>query len=216
MLRLYIGNKNYSSWSMRPWLAMRHAGIVFEELTIALFEDGYKQRISAISPSGRVPCLVDGEITVWDSLAILEYLADSRSDLWPADAAPRARARSACAEMHSGFSALRDAMPMNLRARLPGRGRRPEVAADIRRMVALWTECRRRDGAGGPFLFGRFSNADAMFAPVVWRFLTYSVEVDTAEARNWMNTMRGLPAMQQWLADAQTEPHAIDAYDNVA
>ena len=213
-LALTIGNKNYSSWSMRPWLAMKHAGIPFVEHRIALYQPDSKRRILEHSPAGKVPVLKDGTIAVWDSLAILEYLAERFPDrgLWPRSAAARARARAASAEMHSGFAALRAHMPMNLRNSYPGRGRTPEVEADIARVTALWADCRTT--FGGPFLFGPFCNADAMFAPVATRFVTYGVALPPV-CQHYVDTLIALPAMRLWYADARAEREAIDEYDRM-
>jgi glutathione S-transferase len=166
---LVIGNKNYSSWSLRPWLAMKMAGASFQEIVIPLRQQTTAADIARHSPAGKVPVLHDGEITVWESIAILEYLSEAMPEarLWPKDQEARAVARAVSAEMHAGFVALRTHMPMNIRASKPGRGRTPEVEMDIRRIVTLWEDCRARFGEGGPFLFGGFSNADAMYAPVV-------------------------------------------------
>ncbi len=215
MLQLVIGNKNYSSWSLRPWLAMKQMGIAFEERVVPLYEGDYKARLLSFSPSGKVPCLLDGGLAVWDSLAILEYLAELQPGLWPADRAARARARAVSAEMHSGFGELRQNMPMNCRGSFPGHSRSAVVDADLARVAEIWTDCRRRDGGGGPFLFGAFSNADAMFAPVVWRLRSYGVKPDTVEAQGWVSSMLQLPAMQQWLAAAEREPHAIAHFDSL-
>jgi len=213
-LTLVIGNKNYSSWSLRPWLAMKHVGIPFTEIRLPLYQADSKRRILEHSPAGKVPVLKDGAVTVWDSLAILEYLAERFPDrkLWPRDPAARAGARSVSAEMHSGFAALRAHMPMNLRNSYPGRGRTPEVEEDIARVTALWSE--RLAPAAGPFLFGAFSNADAMFAPVATRFITYSV-ILPAVCRRYVDTLMALPAMQAWYADARAEPEAIADYDEL-
>jgi glutathione S-transferase len=205
MLTLVIGNKNYSSWSLRPWLALKQAGIPFEEVMVDLYARDAKAQLARHSPSGRVPALIDGALTVWDSIAICEYAAEIEPALWQQDRAARATARSVSAEMHSGFAALRSKMPMDCQARLPGAGRTPESEKDIARIAALWEECRGRYGADGPFLFGRFSIADAMYAPVVWRFRSYGVELPPV-ARAYANTMEALPAMQDWLAAALAEP----------
>jgi glutathione S-transferase len=167
-LTLVIGNKNYSSWSFRPWIAMKVAGIAFDESVIPLYEAGSRERILAVSPTGKVPALIDGDIHVWESLAILDYLADlfPRAGLWPDDRAARGQARAVAAEMHAGFAALRRHCPMNMRRPVKARELTPEVAADVARIDTLWTVCRTRFGAGGPFLFGDFSAADAMLAPV--------------------------------------------------
>ena len=216
-LTLIIGNKNYSSWSMRPWLALRQAGIPFEEVRIPLYCPGSEAELAKWSPSGLVPTLHDGGIRVWDSLAICEYLHERFPDkqLWPADAEARAVARSVSAEMHAGFSALRRDMSMNIRAHRPGQGRTPECLADIERILAIWTDCRARFGSGGDFLFGRFSIADAMYAPVVLRFQTYGVALEGA-ARDYAAAVRALPAMQAWVADAVAETERIEMFEHDA
>src|SRR5215831_18352977 len=194
-LRLLIGNKNYSSWSLRPWIAMKVAGIPFEETIIPLYEPGSRERALAVAPTGKVPALVDGDVRVWESLAILEYLADRFPDvgLWPADMGARAHARAVAAEMHAGFKALRRHCPMNMRRTPKARDLTPEVAADVRRIDALWIDCRKRFSGVGPFLFGAFGAADAMYAPIVSRFHTYAMEVGP-EARRYMQAVMGLPA----------------------
>jgi glutathione S-transferase len=204
MLKLVIGNRNYSSWSLRPWLALKQAGLPFTEIPIRLNEAGSKAEIYKYSPSGKVPCLIDGETLIWDSLAICEYLAEKSPSLWPADPLVRAEARSVSAEMHAGFGALRQGMPMEIDASKPHDGRRAEVLSDIARIVAIWEGCRARFAAAGPFLFGAFSIADAMFAPVVWRFKTYAVDLPPA-SREWIETMCALPAMENWRAGALSE-----------
>ena len=186
-MQLVIGNKNYSSWSLRPWLAMKLAGIAFDEIRIPLYGPGSKERILEHSPAGKVPILKDGATVVWDSLAILEYLAERYAQLWPRDRVERARARSISAEMHSGFAQLREHMSMNVRKRYPGKGRTLEVEKDIARISAIWAEAK------GPFLFGEFTAADAMYAPVVLRFRTYGVE---GPNRQYMDAMLALPAMR--------------------
>ena len=203
---LAIGNKNYSSWSLRPWLAMKVMGIPFREERIPLYGEGAKGEILKHSPAGKVPVLVDGELRVWDSLAILEYLAERHPGVWPADAAARARARSISAEMHSGFASLRHHMSMNIRRRHPGKGRTPEVLAEIARIVEIWSECR------GPFLFGPFCAADAMYAPVVLRFRTYDVELPPA-GRAYADAVLALPALQEWIADAEREAESLPQFD---
>ena len=179
---LVIGNRNYSSWSLRPWLAMKMAGVAFEEVVISLRREETAAEIARHSPGGKVPALRHGELVVWESIAILEYIAEAfpEARLWPRQREARAVARAVSAEMHAGFAALRTHMPMNIRGSKPGRGRTPEVEKDIRRVVALWADCRMRFGAGGPFLFGGFGNADAMYAPVVTRFATYAVTLEGA------------------------------------
>lgn len=213
-LALVIGNKNYSSWSMRPWLAMKQTGIPFVEHRIALYQPGSRRRVLEHSPSGKVPVLKDGTTTVWDSLAILEYLAEKFPDrrLWPENAAARARSRSMSAEMHSGFAALRTRMPMNLRNSYPGRGLTPEVEADIARIVSLWTDSRAM--ASGPFLFGDFCITDAMFAPVATRFVTYGVKLPSV-CQRYVDTLIALPAMQAWYADARAEREEVEEYDRM-
>ncbi|HZM34380.1 MAG TPA: glutathione S-transferase family protein [Burkholderiales bacterium] len=201
---LVIGNKNYSSWSLRPWIAMKVHGIAFDEKRIPLDKPETKREILRHSPAGKVPCLVDGALAIWDSLAILEYLAEREPRLWPADRAERARARAISAEMHSGFAALRQHMGLNVRKRYPGRGRTSEVLEDIRRIEAIWSQ------AQGPFLFGPFTAADAMYAPVVLRFRTYEVRVAN---REYYQAMLALPAMKEWIDAAEREPESIPQYD---
>jgi len=210
-LTLVIGNKNYSSWSLRPWLILKIAGIPFEEILIPLYQRDSKVNILVHSPAGRVPVLKSDETAIWDSLAIAEYLAGSFPDagLWPSNVEARARARSVSAEMHSGFAALRDHMPMDLRNQSPGDGMGPGVADDIGRIIDIWTDCRHQFGGGGDFLFGRFSIADAMFAPVVGRFRTYGVDLpDVCQA--YSDTIWSLPEMAEWVAAAHDEPYGID------
>jgi glutathione S-transferase len=213
-LKLVIGNKNYSSWSMRPWLVLRHWDIPFQEVQIPLRQNDSKARVLQISPSGKVPCLVDGDLCVWESIAICEHLAERHPDLrlWPEDRTRRAVARAVSAEMHAGFQNLRTNMFLNCRARFPGKGRAPGVQEDIDRTQALWRDCRRRHGQGGDFLFGRFSIADAMFAPVVLRFQTYEVQVDPV-SRDYADTILGLAAVQDWLEAARQEPWTIADYE---
>ncbi|MDH5187462.1 MAG: glutathione S-transferase family protein [Rhodospirillaceae bacterium] len=215
---LVIGNKNYSSWSLRPWLAMRVAGIEFDEKLIEFgdFGQDWVDAITKFSPTKKVPLLIDGEIKVWESLAILEYIADKYPEkkLWPADNAARAMARSVAAEMHAGFTNLRNHMPMNIRASHPGVNLdKPGVMDDINRITAIWNECRSKYGAGGDFLFGQFSNADAMFAPIVSRLTTHAVPVD-AVSRAYMDAVQALPAMIEW-SDAGRSEKAIVAMDEI-
>ena len=205
-LRLIIGNKNYSSWSLRPWIAMKAAGIPFEETLIAFDTDDFKQRVGEVSGTGKVPALIDGDIQVWESLAILEYLAERfpNAGLWPRDVAARAHARAVANEMHAGFTALRGHLPMNLSRPVIKRALTPDVEANVRRIEALWTHCRDRFGAGGAFLFGGFGAADAMYAPVVARFRTYGVGVgETPKA--YMDAVTALPAWKEWQAAALKE-----------
>ncbi len=206
-LSLVIGSKNLSSWSLRPWLAMRQAGIPFEEILIQLDEKDTDEKIARYSPSGFVPVLLAEGTTVWDSLAICEYVAESfpGAGLWPSDAGARALARSASAEMHSGFAALRRNLPLDCRAFYPGFEVPPEAQSDIRRILALWTECLERYGGDGDMLFGRFSIADAMYAPVVLRFATYDVKLEGAAAE-YAEAVKALPALREWLSAARVEP----------
>lgn len=213
-LKLVIANKAYSSWSLRPWLLMTHLGIPFEEERIPMQQPDTRERMLRHSPTGRVPVLIDGGFAVWDSLAIIEYLAEKLADrsIWPAEAKARARARSISAEMHSGFTSLRSHMPMNVRRRIPGRTLTPEIAADISRVQAIWNDCRAQHADRGPFLFGQFSAADAMFAPVVTRFTTYGVEISGA-ASAYADAICGLPALRAWIAGAQAETEVIAKYE---
>ena len=204
MLKLVIGDRNYSSWSLRPWLAIRQAGLPCEDVLIRLYESTTKSLLQQHSPSGKVPCLIDGDTVVWDSLAICEYIAEKAPALWPVDSARRAEARSVSAEMHSGFGTLRNCMPMDIRAEKSGEGRSAEVDVDIARIIAIWESCRSRFAADGPFLFGAFSVADAMFSPVVWRFRSYGIELPPL-AQAWAETMCALPSMQEWRAAALAE-----------
>jgi glutathione S-transferase len=216
-LALVIGNKNYSSWSLRAWLALKQADVPFREIRISLYTDKSRAEIKKYSPSGKVPALLDGGVTVWESLAIGEYLADKfpEKQLWPADPAARALARAVSGEMHAGFSALRQHMSMNCRQQLPGKGRTPEVLKDIERITALWNDCRARFGRGGDFLFGSFSIADAMYAPVALRFVTYAVELDPVSAA-YVKTLTALPAIQGWIADARAETEVIPQFEPYA
>ena len=208
---LVIGNKAYSSWSFRPWIAMSAAGIGFDEIVIPLDLPETKVAIRQHSPAGKVPVLIDDGLAVWDSLAILAHVADRHPEagLLPDDPAARAICWSVSAEMHSGFQPLRKACPMNMRRVNPPRDRDAEVMADVARITALWSDCRTRFGAGGPFLFGRFSIADAMYAPVVSRFVTSAIPVD-AVSRAYMRAIEDLPAYRAWKAAAVEEPWVID------
>jgi glutathione S-transferase len=207
---LVIGNKNYSSWSLRAWLAMKQAGIEFDEVRVPLFEDGYKARIENYSPAGKVPVLVAGKLAIWDSLAICEFLAERHPEqrLWPADLAARAQARAICAEMHAGFLALRNAMPMNIRSSHPGKGMTPEVKRDIDRITAMWEQCRKTCGSGGELLFGQFTAADAFYAPVASRFQTYAVTLPPV-AHAYADAVLRLSAMQEWMAAARQETEFV-------
>jgi glutathione S-transferase len=206
---LVIGDKNLSSWSLRPWLALKQAGIPFAEECIRLRQPNSKAEILRHCPSGKVPALKTRTGVVWDSLAILDTLAERHPEhgLWPTDEEARAAARSISAEMHSGFATLRNDMPMDLLSTLPAPPLSAALEADIRRIVAIWKDTRKRFGQGGPFLFGAFSNADAMFAPVATRFRTYGVDLirfgDDGSGAAYAETMLALPAMAEWTAGAQ-------------
>ena len=216
-MQLYIGNKNYSSWSLRPWLLMTHAGIPFQEIKLRLsFTEGseFKNTLKKLTPTGLVPVLVDDGLSIWDTLAIAEYLAEKfpSRQLWPADRKARAQARSVCAEMHSGFGALRSHFPMNIEASLPHVGAevlrtQPAVARDVERIVGMWTQLLVEHG--GPFLFGEFGIADAFYAPVVTRLRTYGVPVPEA-IDGYIERVRALPAMQAWIRDALAEQDFLD------
>ncbi len=210
-LTLVIGNKNYSSWSLRAWLALKHTGATFDEVRIPLFTPTARAQILRHSPAGKVPVLHDGDVSVWESLAICEHLAERfpATLLWPEETAARALARTVSAEMHAGFATLRDAMPMNCRAHLPGKGRAPGVQDDIDRITALWRDCRERHGAGGDMLFGGFTIADAMFAPVAARFVTYEVDLDPT-SRAYVDAVWSLPAIEEWVAAARAETERIE------
>lgn len=205
-LTLVIGNKNYSSWSFRPWIAMTAAGIAFTEELIPLYRDGSKERILAHSPAGKVPALIDGNVQIWESLAILEHLAERfpAAGLWPSDLNARAYARAVAAEMHAGFAPLRKHCPMNFWRPVIRRDLPDDVAANVKRIDTMWNDCRIRFGGGGPFLFGTFSAADAMYAPVVSRFHTYDVAVSPS-SRAYMEAVMALPAWAQWKAAALAE-----------
>jgi len=217
-MQLYIGNKNYSSWSMRPWVLLKQAGIAFDEVMVRFDaftpESRFKASLANVSPTGRVPVLVDGDLTVWDTLAIAEYVAEKfpQKHLWPQDVALRANARSVCAEMHSGFGAVRNHFPMNVEAELPEVGARllkeeAGVRADVERIVAMWTALL--EAHGGPLLFGEFTIADAYFAPIVMRFKTYGVPVPPAIAA-YMKRVTELPGVAAWIAGALAERDFLD------
>ena len=217
MLKLFIGNKAYSSWSMRGWLAVRQSGLPFEEIVVPLYDEAWDRRRGGaeFAPSqGKVPILWDGDAVVWDSLAIVEYLADKvgRDRFWPADEAARACARSMAAEMHSSFVALRREFTMNVRHHLPPQTPSAEAAADIERIVTLWAQARARWGGGGDFLFGEFSAADIMFAPVVTRFVTYALPVPRF-AVAYGTAVLEQPFVAEWLDAAQAEPWVIEKFE---
>jgi glutathione S-transferase len=210
-VKLLIGNKNYSTWSLRPWFLLRHAGIPFEEELLDFNAEDFKARVTRYSPAGKVPVLVDGELVVWDSLAICEYVAEKfpEKGLWPHGREARAVARSVCAEMHSSFQQMRSTLTMNCQVRfanvlLPNQARR-----DVSRVIDIWRDCRQRFGADGPFLFGRFSVADAFFAPVTVRFTGYGVELP-AVAQQYAATIQASPAMQEWIAAARSETSFVE------
>ena len=218
MLKLYIGNKNYSSWSMRPWVLLKQAGIPFEEVMVRFdsFDTGstFKNTLKDQTPTGKVPVLVEGDLAVWDTLAIAEYVAEQYPDkqLWPRDKASRARARSVCAEMHAGFTALRGACPMNIEASLQDIGAlawrdKPAVRADVSRLVTMWSELLT--ARKGPMLFGAFSIADAYFAPVCMRLKTYALPVP-AEISAYVERVRALPGVKAWIDDALAEKDFLD------
>jgi len=215
-LTLVIGNKNYSSWSMRPWIALRAAGISFQERQLKFESRDWAEHIGTLSPSGMVPVLWEDEpgtgFPTWDTLAIIERAHElfSSHGIWPVDARARARARSICAEMHGGFRALRGAMPMNIRGRYPGKGMNPEVAKDIARISSLWENARRQYGRAGPYLFGVFSAADAYYAPVATRFVTYGVAL-TGVAGEYQVALLEAPAVREWGAAAVQETEFVAA-----
>ena len=216
-LKLVTGNKNYSSWSMRPWLALRANDIPFDEIFVPLYTgEADKRRILDVTPSGKVPVLVDGDITIWDSLAIIEYLAERFPEkrLWPQDPAQRAHARSISAEMHSSFAALRNECGMNLHRPVGAIEMSADARADIARIQGIWAECRERYAKAGPFLFGAFGAADAMFAPVVHRFRTYEIAVEP-QPRRYMDTMMALPAFQEWTNAGLAETLVIEKFEAV-
>jgi glutathione S-transferase len=210
---LVIGNKVYSSWSLRPWVYMKHHGLPFEERRVPLFQGDYKRQLLSYTPAGKVPAYIDGNLRIWDSLAILEHLAEKHPHTqgWPRESAARALARTVSAEMHSGFPAMRETLAMNLRHG----HKKPwsdEVKADIERITAIWEDCRARSRAQGDFLFGAFGIADAMYAPVAFRFQTYGVDLPPA-ARSYCDTLLALPAMKAWLEDARREAEVITRYE---
>lgn len=220
MLTLVIGNKNYSSWSLRPWVYLKQQGIAFDEVNVSLYQGDYKAQLARYTPAGKVPVLIDGATTVWDSLAILEYLAERYPDKpgWPAAPQARALARSVSAEMHAGFQALRQNLCMNVRKVYPWRpvgaanAWPPEVSTEVARIEAAWEQCRALRSGDGPFLFGQFSIADAMYAPVAWRLQGYSVPLGPG-ATAYVEVMLALPAMREWQAAAVAEPITLPQFE---
>jgi len=202
---LVIGNKNYSSWSLRPWLLLKHLGVAFEEILVPLDRPSTREDLEKYSPSARVPVLRHGDLTVWDSLAICEYLAELTGRGWPAAPAARAVARAVSAEMHSGFTTLRSLWPMNARARNRRTAMTAALEADVERVDQIWNDCRARFGAAGPWLFGEYSIADAMFAPVVLRFNTYGAAAVSPTVRWYMASVLEDPPLQEWLQAAKRE-----------
>jgi glutathione S-transferase len=220
MLELIIGNKNYSSWSLRAWLYLRESGVPFEEIRIPLFSGtSWRERLAKYTPAGRVPVLVDGDLSVWDSLAICEYVREKEAGAvgWPVDVRARAHARSVVAEMHSGFLGIRSELPQNIRARRPlelsqlSEGCRNEV----RRIDQLWSEARESYRGGGPWLFGQFSIADVMYAPVALRFVTYSIPL-SSEARQFVDRVEDLDSIREWSRESARERESIGFIDDLA
>jgi glutathione S-transferase len=215
-LTLVIANKAYSSWSFRPWIVMRHFGIDFKEIVIPMAQETTRAEMLRFAPTGKCPSLQDGDIEIWDSLAIIEYLAETfpGHPIWPRNPKARAHARALAAEMHSGFMQLRSHLPMNMRRTPASRDLPPDVSADIARIEAAFANARQSFGAGGAFLFGEFSAADAMFAPVVNRLHIYAVPV-TQLTRAYMDAMMALPAFARWQVEAEAEPWHIEKYDAI-
>jgi glutathione S-transferase len=213
LLKIVIGNKNFSSWSLRPWLVLKHFGIPFEEILIPLDQPNTRLQIEKFSPAGKVPILLDGSLRIWESLAIIEYLAEQNPSLkiWPVNSRARAIARSVANEMHGGFAALRETCPMKVKEIFQKFDFSP-AAKDIARVQKIWNECRRDFGADGPFLFGHFSAVDAMFAPVVFRFNSYGIPT-TGESQKYIDTMLAQPCMMEWANSAKLEKLTMSRYD---
>jgi glutathione S-transferase len=216
-MRLYIANKNYSSWSLRPWLHLKQSGIPFTEHRVPLYTREWDEKIPQISPSGRLPALKDGEVTVWDSLAIIMYVLGKFPHAvgWPSDDKARATALAVSAEMHSGFMTLRQEMPLNCRARFPGLTFSEEALGDAARIKEIWRSCRERFGAAGPWLFGSFSVADVMYAPIALRFDTYCIPVEGLE-QDYAQALLGLPAIREWVGAAKKEKEVLEQYERKA
>lgn len=218
MLKLIIGNKNYSSWSLRAWFYLKQSGVPFEEIRIPLFQEGFKEKLAEYTPAGRVPVLIDEDIHIWDSLAICGYVSEqfAASPGWPTPRASRALARSIVAEMHAGFMGIRGELPQNIRARNP---LQPEQLSEkcrdeIRRVQEIWLQCRRAHWQDGPWLFGVFTTADAFYAPVALRFATYDIDL-TTEAAAYVGHIQSNPHIQQWAEEAAGEPEKLDFIDNL-
>ncbi|WP_135079759.1 glutathione S-transferase family protein [Terasakiella sp. SH-1] len=213
-LQIILGNRNYSSWSLRPWLVLKHIGLDFDEIIVPLFEGDFKEELLKHSPSGKVPVLKTGDQEIWDSLAICEYLNEQNPEahLWPKDSEARAIARSVSYEMHSGFFNIRNDMPMNIRRTIDGFEPSGLCQEEISRIIEIWTSCRQRFGQAGPFLFGSFSIADAMFAPVVARFRSYGIEVKGVAA-DYMQAVWTLSSMEEWATAAASEEWVIEAVE---
>lgn len=216
MYQLYIGNKNYSSWSLRVWLLMKHFALPFEEHLVSVAGREYNPLLKPLAGNARVPALHDQGFQVWESIAIAEYLAEKHPEMWPSDPSARARARSISAEMHAGFARLRTAMPMNIKFTLKGKVPTPEVQRDIERISEIWAEARTQFAVGdAPYLFGDFSIADAMYAPIVWRLYSYNVALPPM-AEAYKQTMLQHPAMREWQHDALTETESVAHFDQLA
>ena len=213
-LTLIIGNKNYSPWSLRAWLALKYSGLQFEEIRLPLFTPLYRQQIAQYSPTGKVPVLKDGDLTVWDSIAICEYVAERcpQAKLWPIDPAARALARSISAEIHSGFPEIRRHLPMNIRSFFPLRTLPESVQVEIERVRTIWKQCLEANRGGGEMLFGHFTIADAMFAPIVTRFVTYDITLDPI-CEQYKRAVTRLPAMVEWATDAKREREVIESLE---
>lgn len=213
-LTLVIGSKNYSSWSLRPWMLLRHLGLAFKERVLTLDTPEFHDEIGKFTPARRVPVLLDAELIIWDSIAICEYLAEKTGRGWPKAVAARAHARSVSAEMHSGFQALREACPFNARARNRRVPRTPELDADVRRIDEMWADCRRRFASRGPWLFGDYSIADAMYSSVVLRFNTYGTEL-SPPSLEYLNTALADPPLTDWIRAAESDPYQLEKVDAV-